>query len=70
MVEEDVTGRLVPVRDHAALAQAIVELLKDDALRTRMGGAGLARVSDRFTVERMVDETAAAYLRVAGKGQG
>jgi glycosyltransferase involved in cell wall biosynthesis len=68
VVEEDVTGRLVPVRDHAALAQAIVELLKDDALRARMGGAGLARVSNRFTVERMVEETAAAYVRVAGKG--
>jgi glycosyltransferase involved in cell wall biosynthesis len=68
VVEDGVTGRLVPARDHAALAQAIVELLRDDALRKRMGGAGLARVSERFTVERMVDETAAAYVRVAGKG--
>jgi glycosyltransferase involved in cell wall biosynthesis len=68
VVEDGVTGRLVPARDHATLAQAIVELLRDDALRKRMGGAGLARVSERFTVERMVDETAAAYVRVAGKG--
>ena len=68
VVEDGVTGLLVPPRDHAALAQAIVGLLKDDALRKRMGGAGLARVSERFTVERMVAATADAYVRIAGKG--
>ena len=33
-----------------------------------MGDAGLARVNERFTVERMVAETAAVYARVAGRG--
>ena len=32
-----------------------------------MGEAGLARVRERFTVERMVAETAAVYARVAGR---
>jgi glycosyltransferase involved in cell wall biosynthesis len=67
VVEEDVTGLLVPPRDHTALAHAIVRLLKDDGLRRRMGEAGLARVCERFTVERMVAETAAVYERVAGR---
>ena len=31
-----------------------------------MGEAGLARVQARFSVERMVAETAAVYARVAG----
>ena len=53
---------------NAAMAQAIVRLLKDDGLRKRMGEAGLARVSGRFTVDRMVVETSAAYARVAGRG--
>jgi glycosyltransferase involved in cell wall biosynthesis len=68
IVEDDVNGLLVPVRDAAALARAIVRMLKDDALRRRIGEAGLARVCDRFTVERMVAETAAVYARVAGTG--
>src|SRR6266853_3665448 len=68
VVDDGVTGLLVPPRDHAAMAQAIVRLLKDDGLRKRMGEAGLARVSGRFTVDRMVAETAAAYARVAGRG--
>ena len=33
-----------------------------------MGDAGLARVSERFTVERMVAATADAYVRIAAKG--
>jgi len=67
IVEDEVNGLLVPPRDHTALAQAIVRALKDEGLRRRMGDAGLARVRERFTVERMVEETAAVYARVAGR---
>jgi len=67
IVEDGVNGLLVPVRDHHALADAIVRALKDTALRQRMGDAGFARVNDRFTVERMVAETAGVYARVAGR---
>lgn len=67
IVEDGRTGVLVEPRDHAAMARAIVRLLKDERLCRRMGEAGLARVADRFTVERMVAETAAIYARVAGK---
>jgi glycosyltransferase involved in cell wall biosynthesis len=60
------TGFLVPPRDHAAMATRLVTLLKDSALRSWMGAAGLARVRGSFTVERMVEETAAVYARLAG----
>jgi glycosyltransferase involved in cell wall biosynthesis len=66
VVEDGVTGRLVAPRDHAAMAQTILALLADEALRRQMGHAGLARVQARFTVERMVAEIAAVYARVAG----
>ncbi len=64
IVEDEVNGLLVPVRDHHALADAIVRALKDAELRKRMGDAGLARVNERFTVERMVSETADVYRRI------
>ena len=67
VVEDGETGRLVPPRDHAAMAQAILNMLADDEQRRRMGEAGLARVQARFTVERMVAETAAVYGRLAGR---
>jgi L-malate glycosyltransferase len=66
IVDDGVNGRLVPPRDRAAMAEAIVALLRDEGERQRMGEAGLARVRARFTVERMIDETAAVYARVAG----
>lgn len=67
VVQDGQTGRLVPPRDHTAMAKAIVALLKDPARRQHMGDAGFARVRERFTVERMVATTAAIYARVAGK---
>src|ERR1035437_4448500 len=68
IVEDGVNGVLVPPRDHAEMAKAIVRLLNDGALRKKMGDAGLARVQARFTVERMVAETASVYERVGGTG--
>jgi glycosyltransferase involved in cell wall biosynthesis len=67
IVEDEVNGLLVPVRDHRALAAAIVRALNDPALRRRMGEAGLARANERFTVERMVSETASVYARIASR---
>jgi glycosyltransferase involved in cell wall biosynthesis len=59
------TGFLVPPRDHEAMADAIVKLLKDDPLRKRMGEAGRARATARFSAERMVQDTLRLYHRVA-----
>ena len=68
IVEDGVNGLLVPPRDAHALAEAIVRALASAELRRRMGAAGLARVNERFTVEKMVAGTAAVYERVAGRG--
>jgi len=67
VVDDGVTGKLVGPRDHAAMAQAILELLNDHAGRERMGDAGRARVEASFTVERMIAGTAAVYARLAGR---
>jgi glycosyltransferase involved in cell wall biosynthesis len=66
VVDEGRTGFLVAPRDHHTMARAIIRLLTDEPLRRQMGEAGFARVRERFTVERMVVETAAVYERVAG----
>lgn len=64
VVEDEVNGLLVPIRDARALADAIVRMLEDPEMRRRMGDAGFARVNERFTVDRMVAETARVYERV------
>src|SRR5436190_7491131 len=64
IVEDGVSGLIVPPRDAASLAKAIVRALKDEPMRSRFAGAGFARVRERFTVERMVGETAKVYERL------
>jgi glycosyltransferase involved in cell wall biosynthesis len=56
-VEDGVTGRLVPPRDPAALADALAEALRDEERRRAWGAAGRRRFCERFTVGHMVDET-------------
>jgi len=57
------TGLLVPPRDDAAMAAAIVRLLKDATLRRTLGDAGRARVEQEFSVGKMVAGTADVYQR-------
>ena len=47
------------------VADATITLIQDEAMRKRMADAGYARVRERFTVERMVADTAAVYSRLA-----
>lgn len=64
IVENEINGLLVPIRDAQALADAIVRMLRDPEMRRRMGDAGFARVNERFTVDRMVAGTARVYESV------
>lgn len=59
-IESGVSGLVVPRADASALAEAIISLAHDATLRERFGAAGLARVRERFSLERMVEE----YSRV------
>jgi len=59
------TGLLVAPGDEAELARALVRLLADSALRTRLGRAGQARVATTFSLEQMIASTAALYRRLA-----
>ena len=65
VVEHGVTGLLVPPRDPERLAHAIVLFLKDAGQRRAFGAAALARVRERFSAERMVQETLRLYQHVA-----
>lgn len=65
VVEEGVTGLLVPPSDSASLAEGLLHLSRDPALCARLGAAGAARVERMFGLDRMVEETLAVYAEVA-----
>ena len=64
VVEDGVSGRLVPADDPGALAQALLPLLEDPALRHRWGAAARQIFETRFTEGRMFDKTEAVYREV------
>lgn len=60
------TGLLVPPAAPHALSQAILSLLRDPARRGAMGRQGFARYQQKFTMERMAQQTLAVYQEAAG----
>ena len=61
-IEDGVSGLLVNGAEEAAAAVRRLEADPDAA--ARMGANARRRIEERFTVERMVDETIAVYRRV------
>jgi glycosyltransferase involved in cell wall biosynthesis len=69
----DASGLIVPPRDPAALAGAIVRLADDPALRSRLGAAaraGAARRSDPTVVADRVVEIYREVMVSRGTGSG
>jgi glycosyltransferase involved in cell wall biosynthesis len=64
LVQDGVTGRLVPEGDPEALAACIEEVLADAELRARLAAAGQARVAHAFDADRGAALLAEAFERV------
>jgi glycosyltransferase involved in cell wall biosynthesis len=61
IVQDGVNGFLVPVRDAVALAEALLKLIRDPALRQEMGRCGRSLAAAEFSVRRIVAETLQVY---------
>lgn len=67
LVEDGVSGRLVPRRDPGALADALGGLLDDPAARLRMGASGRERRRRDYDLDTMVARLAALYEQLHGR---
>jgi glycosyltransferase involved in cell wall biosynthesis len=66
VVRDGENGLLVPARDPVALADAIEKLLKDPALRARMGARGRQIAEQEFSEDLVIRETLVVYRGLLG----
>lgn len=67
IVEDGQTGFLVRKSDPGQLAEKMELLIKDPALRARMGEAGKKRVKEIFSIESMMNGFVGEYQKLARK---
>ncbi|MFJ3598411.1 MULTISPECIES: glycosyltransferase family 4 protein [unclassified Streptomyces] len=67
IIEDGVDGRLVPVGEPDAIAAALLQLIEDDGLRRRMGGAAL-KASARFDPARVAEQHERLFAELVARG--
>jgi glycosyltransferase involved in cell wall biosynthesis len=65
VVADQETGFLVPSGQPEAMAERMNQLLADEPLRKRLGGAGRVRMHERFSFEAQAEQYAELFERVA-----
>jgi N-acetyl-alpha-D-glucosaminyl L-malate synthase BshA len=66
VIQDNVTGLLVPFGDPAAYARAMDKLIQDATMRAKLGCAAKARASEKFSAKVIVPRYEALYRRVYG----
>ena len=61
VVDDGITGYLVPPRSPRPLATKIIELLLDERLRLEMGVRGRQKTLNQFSIEILIAKTKAIY---------
>jgi len=61
IVQDGITGVLVPPRTPQAIAKAVLSMLQNDEMRQEMGRAGRRRAQEHFSLDRNIRETQAVY---------
>lgn len=70
VVEDGVTGQLLPAQDTAAWAEAMANLAQDRARCQAWGQAGRRRFQEHFTLDHMLHATLDVYHAVATDARG
>lgn len=70
LVDDGITGFLVPPKDPYALADAIKKLIDDPKLRKKMGDLGRKKALDSFTLNKMLSQIWQVYYEVLRLKEG
>jgi glycosyltransferase involved in cell wall biosynthesis len=65
IIDNNETGRLVPIGEAETIAATILDLLEDESERQRLAENARRAASERFSLERMIEQTEQVYAEVA-----
>ena len=68
ILEDNTTGRLVPIANPAALAQALIEFIENPSLASSLATAGTAHAKDSFSADIMLQRYGHLYKQLAQTG--
>lgn len=64
IITDGENGYLVPPKDPEALAEAILRILQNSELASRMGQTGQTMARERFAIQRLISDTENLYSRL------
>jgi L-malate glycosyltransferase len=64
LIEDGVSGLLVPTRDSAALAAAMIKLLSNPRLASALSETGQRRIGEMFSMQSSIRQVEALYLKM------
>ena len=67
LVENNVSGIIIPPSDPTALAEAILRLTEDLTLRDRLAKAGPNRIEKDFNLAMTIEKTFGVYQELTGR---
>ena len=70
VLQEGVTGKLIPPGEPSALAEAIKTLLRDPRLQKDLGNAAHEKVARDYSLDRQIDRIEAAYRKAVMRRRG
>ena len=68
-VQDGLTGLMTEPRNPARLAESLGTMMSDEALRSRMGAAGLEYARQHFGVDIMLDQMETVFRKAAGQSE-
>ena len=67
IVESEKSGLLISGPDVDEIAGAVKRILRDRDLAKKLGEAGRARIAEKFSADKMVENTLAVYEELIGR---
>lgn len=69
IIEDNRTGKIVPIKNPAALAEVVSEFLQNKTARKTFGQKAQESAREKFDIKKMIDKTETLYEKISAAGK-